>query len=488
MRVAACSLSCASIAAAQAGDAGHPDLPVVDDVYDPYEGMDKDGRIPAIEKPADLPNPDRWRYIPEGRIKPGNFFDRFLVTSFVVPVVFRDPDSGTGGGFGVTDIDFRSQRRREFAGFFFAYTTEKQQSYWGLWRRWLHHRELPEGGVLQEERSFVGVSGGYQKTLTRRFFGFGPNSKEKNEILYTDKLVELELELEMAIPDPGADLVGTFGLRAEYHALSTNDFDCNTVFNVGGDPSAPGDAGCPGAWDQTSVFRNGLDPADVVGQTNRVRRAAQSSIDNDDHERSGYLVAGLRWDTRDSQRNPYSGFELGALVEAPLLQNEWDVGARYTLDASTVLAVPGIFHDGGVGNEENPPTDVIAFGANLWLTSGDMPFTGMPTLGGPHTLRGFQAGRFRDDAAWHAGIEHRIWVISRGFELTPTIRVERIGFAPFVEAGSVGSDGLDLFESEVKFSYGIGLRILLERAAPFRLDVGLSDEGFQWTARFGYTF
>jgi len=117
-----------------------------------------------------------------------------------------------------------------------------------------------------------------------------------------------------------------------------------------------------------------------------------------------------------------------------------------------------------------------------------MPFTGMPTLGGPHTLRGFQAGRFRDDAAWHAGIEHRIWVISRGFELTPTIRVERIGFAPFVEAGSVGSDGLDLFESEVKFSYGIGLRILLERAAPFRLDVGLSDEGFQWTARFGYTF
>jgi hypothetical protein len=454
---------------------GAADVPDLEDLYDPHEGMDEDGRIPAIEKPADLPNPDRWRYIPEGRIKPGNILERFLVTSFVVPLVFRDPDTGVGGGLAITDVDFRQQRRREFGVAFVTYTEKGQQSYWALWRRWLHHRELPEGGVLQEERSFVGVSGGYQKTLTRRFYGFGPNSKEKNEIKYTDELFELELEMAMAIPEPGADLVGTLGLRGEYHGLSTNDYACNKVFGSKAPP-------CPGTWDQTTVFRHGLDPQLYTG------RGTQTFIDNDDHEKNGYLTVGLRWDTRDSQRNPYDGYEVGVLMEAPLLQNNWDVGARFTFNASKAFAVPGIFHSGAVGNEENPPTDTIAVGGNLWLTTGDMPFTGLPTLGGPNTLRGFQAGRFRDDAAWHVGIEHRIWVIPRGFAVTPAIRVERIGFAPFIEAGSVGSDGSDLFESEVKLSYGIGLRALLERGAPFRLDFGFSDEGFQWTARFGYTF
>ncbi len=465
-----------AVAASASATAGGSDLPDVQEIYDPYEGMDPDGRIPAIDKPAGLPNPDRWRYIPEGRIKPGNFFERFLVTSFVVPIVFRDPDTGVGGGLGVTDIDFRDQRRREFAGFFLAYTSKGQQSYWGFWRRWLHHRELPDGGVLQEERSFVGVSGGYQKTLTRRFFGFGPNSKEKNEVRYTDELFELEFELQMAIPEPGADLVGTVAVRGEYHGLSTGDYACNKVF---GSKTAPG---CPGTWDQSSVFRFGVDPAVFQG------KASQTFIDNDDHERNGYLITGLRWDTRDSQRNPYGGYQVGVLMEAPLLQSDWDVGARFTFDASTAIPVPGLFHGGAVGDEENPPTDVVAIGAQVWLTAGDMPFTGLPTLGGSDTLRGFQAGRFRDDAAWHAGIEHRVWVIERGFELTPTIRVERIGFAPFVEVGSVGGSGVDLFESQVKLSYGIGLRILLERAAPFRIDFGFSDEGVQWTARFGYTF
>ena len=448
------------VAGESASEASGGERSPVEEVYDPYEGMDRSGRIPAIEKPADLPNPDRWRYIPEGRIKPGNFLQRFLVTSFVVPVVFRDPDTGTGGGLAITDIDFRAQRRREFAGFFFSYTSKKQQSYWGLWRRWLHHREVEGGGVLQEERSFVGLSGGYQKTLTRRFFGYGPNSDEDDEIKFTDELLELEVELEAAIPEPGANWVATLGLRAEYHSLSTNDFDC--------DEAAPDRSVCPGDWDQTFLFRR--------------------FIDNDDHERNGYLVTGIRWDTRDSQRNPYEGYRIGLTMQAPLAQNGGSVGALFRFDASTAFAVPGIFHSGAEGNEENPPTDTFAIGASLWHSEGSMPFTGLPTLGGSNTLRGYQAGRFRDDAAWHAGVEHRIWVIPRGFEITPTIRVERIGIAPFVEVGSVGDNGYDAVGNNVKLSYGVGLRILLERAAPFRVDFGFSEEGFQWTARFGYTF
>jgi hypothetical protein len=39
--------------------------------HDPLQGMEPSGRIPKVALPDDLPNPERWRYLPEGRIKPG---------------------------------------------------------------------------------------------------------------------------------------------------------------------------------------------------------------------------------------------------------------------------------------------------------------------------------------------------------------------------------------------------------------------------------
>ena len=93
-----------------------------EEVFDPLEGMDEDGRIPAAVRPEGMKHPDRWRYIPEGRIKPGNIFQRFLVSSFAAPFFFRDGDVGVGGGIAITDIDFRQQRRREFGGTFLSYS------------------------------------------------------------------------------------------------------------------------------------------------------------------------------------------------------------------------------------------------------------------------------------------------------------------------------------------------------------------------------
>ena len=46
--------------------------------FDPLEGMDESGRIPSPEKPEDLEHPGRWRYIPEGRLKPGNVFQFWI--------------------------------------------------------------------------------------------------------------------------------------------------------------------------------------------------------------------------------------------------------------------------------------------------------------------------------------------------------------------------------------------------------------------------
>jgi hypothetical protein len=168
-------LGLALLATTEAAPQATPGPPAAPPAHDPFQGMEPTGRIPKVALPADLPEPERWRYLPEGRIKPGNVFERLLVSSFIVPQFFFESDIGAGGGISLTDIDFRNQRRRKFLGVFLTYTTEGQQRYRFLWRRWLHHRDLPEGGVAVEERSHLGAFGGYEKTLTRRFFGLGPD-------------------------------------------------------------------------------------------------------------------------------------------------------------------------------------------------------------------------------------------------------------------------------------------------------------------------
>ncbi len=425
-----------------------PAAPEIEVVYDPYRGVAKDGRIPIIDKAALVVRPERWRYIPEGRLKPGGFFERFLVSSFLVPLFFANSDVGTGLGVAVTDIDFRAQRRREFMGMFLSYTTEGQQSYVLRWRRWLKHLEVPNGGVLQEERSFVSVGGGYRKTLTRRFFGIGPSTKESQETSFTDAIAFLDLGLSQSLEGSFEDFVLELGVRGEYHWLGRG-----RVGNAG----------------QTATeFPELFAEADPYGL--------------------GWLAAGIRWDTRDSQRNPYRGTVLGARVDAAPLQNDWNRGAIYKLFGDQLIPVPGIFHDGGVEDEEHPPTDTIALHVESQLSSGDLPFFARPTLGGNRVLRGYIAGRWRDNAAWVAATEYRFWVFSRGFKVWRHIRVERLGLAVFYEVGGVAEDAFSLFHERVRQSYGISGRFTLERAAIFRADFGFSEDGLNFSVGFGLPF
>jgi hypothetical protein len=441
VRVAGALLLWPLLAAADPGPA--PD-------YDPLEGMDADGRIPAVAKPADLPNPERWRYIPEGRIKPGNVLQRFLVSSVIAPFVFHDDDVGTGFGVTAVDIDFREQRRRELAGIFLSYTTEGQQNYAMFWRRWLHHVEVPTGGVLQEERSFLRGAGGYTRTLTRRFFGLGPGSDESDETSYRDEEVFLELGIEHALPDPGDPLVVGGGLRGEVHHLGPG--------HVSGEP----DTGDVYPW----------------------------LVDDADPSELGWVEGEIRWDTRDSRSNPYRGWHVGAEADAALLQRHGDVGAVFGLSGSRIFGLPPLLHDGGDAHEEHPPTDVLALGLQGRLASGNLPFIAMPSLGGAETHRGFITGRFRDRASWLGSAEYRFWFLPRGFGVpfTDAIRVERVGAALFYELGAVARNESVIFESRVRQSGGVGLRISLERAAPFRVDVGFSEDGVNVAARFGLSF
>lgn len=427
--------------------------PVVErEAYDPLEGMDEDGRIPRVDKGALVDRPERWRYLPESRIPPGNVFDRFLVSSVIFPILFFNSDVGAGFGAGVTDIDFRKQRRREFLGLFGSYSTEGQQSYSVTWRRWLKHLEVPTGGVLQEERSFVRVAAGYRKTLTRRFFGIGPATNERDETSYTDKMIWVDAGLATSLEGALEDVVVSISLVGEQHWLS--DGRVGGAFNTDESP-IPRTAALFQDADQTTL---------------------------------GWLNAGIAWDTRDSVRNPYEGWAIGANVRAALLQADRTVGAIYTIHADQVFKLPPLFHDGGDPDEEHPPTDSIGFHFRTQLSSGDLPFFARPTLGGSDIARGFIAGRWRDDALWAAAAEYRFWVIPRGFTLVENIRVERIGGALFYEAGGVGEDGLALFDSGVIHTYGFGARATVERAVLFRLDLGFSEEGMNFAAGFGLSF
>lgn len=435
-----------SVAAQESG----PDIvsPEVEAVYDPYRGMDPNGRIPTIDKSLYVDRPERWRYIPEGRIKPGNVLERFLLSSFAIPLFFSNADVGTGFGIALTDIDFREQRRREFLGGFFSYTTEQQQSYVLRWRRWLKHMDVPGGGVLQEERSFLRAGGGYRKTLTRRFFGLGPSSRERDETSYTDSVAFLDLGLSHSLSGVLDDVVVEVGVRGEGHWL--------------------GEGKVRGTFQTQDDFPVLFDEADETAL--------------------GWLGVGVRWDTRDSQRNPYRGTAIGASVDAALAQTDGNVGAVYRIFADQIFPLPSLFHDGGTEDEEHPPTDSLAFHVESQLSSGDLPFFARPSLGGSQLLRGYIEGRWRDDALWTAAAEYRFWVIPRGFTVWRHIRVERIGAAIFYEVGGVAEDGFGLFHERVRQSYGVSGRATIERAALFRLDFGFSEEGLNFSAGFGLSF
>jgi outer membrane protein assembly factor BamA len=426
--------------------------------FDPWKGIEKDGRIPKVDKPDDLPNPERWRYIPEGRLKPGNVFQRFLVSSFIAPFFFRDSDVGFGGGLAITDLDFRQQRRREFAGIFASYTVEGQQDYRIAWRRRLHHREASGGGVFQEERSFLKAWGGYEKSLTRRFYGLGAGTSEGDETSYSDKTAFGRIGFELAIPDPGDNLVVGASIKGEWHSLG--DGEVNNKPNTGDKPEGEGDPDFSGLFARADDYK------------------------------LGWLELELRYDTRDSQRMPYRGFAVGAEIDSALLQTGWDLGSVFAIYGTKIVPLPPLFHEGGDSEEEHPPTDTLAFHLQTSTTAGDLPFYSLPTLGGSRTLRGFIAGRFRDRSMWHASAEYRFWVLTRGFPIpfTKTLRVERVGLAFFGDTGSVADDWPDLFSSRVWASAGVGLRATLERDAPFRVDVGFSTEGVEVTAGFGLSF
>lgn len=421
--------------------------------YDPYRGMDYSGRIPKPAFPDDLKRPERWRYTPPARIKPGNIIDRFWVSSFITPIIFREEDIGFGGGLALTDIDFRGQNFQEFANITATYSAEGQQNFRINWSKWLNHRQLANGGIIREERGRLYVRGGYSKTLTRRFFGFGSRSLKSMETSYTEELTDVGAGIRLPLPDPGGNWLARIGFDAQHHGLSTG-----RVTSV---PSTNNAMLLPPAFPAAFADGDGVDQLWLTGR--------------------------FGWDSRDSLAQAYQGNRLGVTV-ATTYQSAGEWGSILGIDGQQVFTMPPLFHRGRAGNEENPPTDVLALGFFVQDTVGDLPFYSLPTLGGSRTLRGYIQNRFTDRAASHFSAEYRINLIERGVAFTDTIRIERIGFALFYDGGTVAADFDKLDNARYLDSYGFGLRFAFSREAVFRVDVGYGNEGSNLTIAFGNAF
>ena len=412
--------------------------------------MDESGRIPKPELPDDIERPDRWRYYPPARIKPGSLLERFWVSSFVSPIFFREEDIGFGGGVALTDIDFLDDNFRQFANVVTTYSAEGQQAYRFNWSRWLNHRNMPEGGILREERARVYARGGYSRTLTRRFFGFGSRTPESDETSYTEDLSQVGFGLRLPVPDENSDWVARVDVDARNHGLSSGQV-----------------AAVPSMNNFLPSFQSAFADGDGVDQL--------------------WLTTRFAWDTRDSFAQPYRGARIGAAV-ATAWQSAGEWGAKVTIDAQKIVELPPLLHTGGTGSEQNPPTDVLAFGCFVQDTIGELPFYSLPTLGGSETLRGFIQNRFTDRAAAHVSAEYRVNIVERGYAFTDTVRIERIGLAFFYDGGTVAAGWDDLDGGRYIDSYGAGLRLAFSREAVFRVDVGYGAEGSNLTIAFGNAF
>ena len=114
---------------------------------------------------------------------------------------------------------------------------------------------------------------------------------------------------------------------------------------------------------------------------------------------------------------------------------------------------------------------VIALHGETWLTDTNatqtVPFYMQPTLGGPDTLRGFEAFRYYGNNAVLIQSEYR-WEASSVLDL-----------ALFADGGKVFQNWNELNFHKLESDFGFGLRFKSASATALRIDTGFSHEGFK---------
>jgi hypothetical protein len=110
---------------------------------------------------------------------------------------------------------------------------------------------------------------------------------------------------------------------------------------------------------------------------------------------------------------------------------------------------------------------VIAANFYFAAVTGDSPFYKLPALGGGKRMRGYFMGRYRDQFYATVQLEYRqyFW--------------RKWGFVVFGSLGDVAGEGIEFDFSQIKYSYGAGLRFLFNKKQKvnLRADFGFGKDG-----------
>lgn len=166
--------------------------------------------------------------------------------------------------------------------------------------------------------------------------------------------------------------------------------------------------------------------------------------------KSGGSVAGLgfvtQYDNRDFIYNPTKG----CYMEAEVFIGNKRVGSQYSfqrlaIDAATFIPMA----------EEH----TLAFQLNTATIFGDPFFNDLLYFGSPKLMRGFQDRRFMDKNLYVLQIEYRFPIY------------KRLQGVAFSSMGNVANVYVRLFDSNPKFSFGAGLRFVLNKQDRVRVRI-----------------
>ncbi len=166
------------------------------------------------------------------------------------------------------------------------------------------------------------------------------------------------------------------------------------------------------------------------------------------------LGYGLTFDNRDNVFYP----SMGSLLEFYALPFISSFGSDYKFNQ--------FFFDLRSYRALTKDDNIIAVQGYAALTTGDPPFYALPKLGGQYKMRGYFEGRYRDKNYIMAQVEFRKKIFWRFDGIV------------FLGVGDVGNSFSDFGLSSIKFSYGIGLRYVLDEDEKLniRVDVGFGGD------------
>jgi outer membrane protein assembly factor BamA len=291
------------------------------------------------------------------------------------------------------------------------------------WRLYTMAQATVEFPGLAGKRLSLGAQTLYQDSLQVNYFGLGNDSPKADRSGYRLRTTD--------IVGFGRLRLGMLNVRGRAGWLPSID-----VASMGGrTPSYPDtdtqftDVTAPGLTHQPSFVH-----ADVT-------------VSADTRNNGGFPVRGgtyrasaARYADLDGGTNSFGLYEIEAAQYTPVLSEKW------------VLAIHG---EGVFSSPSN---------------GGDVPFYLLPNVGGNTTLRGYADYRFTDRNMEVFSLESRWRVLTH------------VDVAIFADAGKVAHTAGKLGFSDLKTSYGAGIRLHDAHAMIGRMEVAHSAEG--WRAVF----